>query len=369
MKSLELFALIPILATLFLTSCASESNVYSVSSLHNYRGIDYYENGRLDNSIQEFKKAVEVGPNSAKMHFNLGIAYYENGELDKAAIEFEKALKVNPGYAEARSALGNVYMDNGKLDEALLQFKGAIEINENYADAHNNLGNAYWIMGWRDQAISKYKDAIERNPNLDVTYVNLGRAYKEEGMLGEALKELTKAKELNRYEPKVHHYLADVYYARGMLEKAVSEYKEGISLYGPDAPPENIAMANKQMALAYYKAGEYGEAVSRFKKVLEIDPRIALETGPEMTAFHKTPSVEMLEEMVSRERILAESYSLMGEKDKALKHWRNLIVHYLDMVGMPGAQIEEGVVEGACSSFNELFQGDALGRNTQMIYL
>lgn len=369
MKSLGIFGILSVSATFLLSSCATETNVHSVSSYHNYRGIDYYEKGRLDNSVQEFKKAVETRPNSEETHSNLGIAYHENGEHDKATMEFKEALKINPRNAGARSALGNIYMDNGNLDEALLQFKEAIEANGNYADAHNNLGNVYWAMGWREQAVLKYKDAIELNPNLDIAYVNLGRAYKEMGMLDQAIEELTKARKLSPYMPDTHYYMAEVYYGKGMLEDAVSEYKKSISLYGPDAPPDRIAAANARMALAYYKAGKYDEAVSGFKKVLEIAPDMVLTIKPEGKALSKTSSAEVLKETISKEKTLAESYSLMGENDKALKQWRNVIVHCLDTVDIPGARIEEGVIEEALSSFNRLFQADTFGREAQRVYL
>lgn len=370
MKPFRLFVSISVSVASLLSSCTTNTNVYSISSYHNYRGIDYYERGRLDDSIRELKKAVETEPHSAKIHFNLGVVYYENKELDKAIVELKRALEINPRYAEAHSALGNVYMDQGNLDDAILHYRSAVEANENYADAHNNLGNAYWAMGLRNQAIVKYKDAVERNPNLDTAYVNLGYAYKEEGMLDDALKELTRAKELNPNRAEVHHYLADVYYKMGLLEDAVGEYKKCISLYGPHASPQKIALANSKMALAYYKAGEYGEAVSRFKEALEIDSKTALATVTKAATTHGASSVELQKEIASKERYLAKYHSTMGERDEALAHYRDLIAHYLRMAAIPGgAQVKGNDIKEARSRFLELFQGDKFGREAQGVYL
>ncbi|MEE9559124.1 MAG: tetratricopeptide repeat protein [Candidatus Brocadiales bacterium] len=370
MKSLGMCVLVPILASFLLSSCATDTNDHSVSSFYNYRGIDYYEGGRLDDAAQEFKRAVGATPDSAKVHANLGITYYANGEPDKAAKELKKALKVNPGYAEARSALGNIHMDNGDLDDALFQYKEAVRANGNYADAHNNLGNAYWALGWREQAIFKYKDAIALNPNFDIAYVNLGSAYKEEGMLDEAVEELTRAEKLNPYMPEVHYYLAGAYYDKKMLEEAVSEYKKSINLYGPKGPTNRIAMANGQMALAYYEAGEYGMFVSSFKKVLEVEPGMALMFKRKGADAPKdVQPATALEGMISKEKELAESYSSLGEQGKALEQWRNMVVHCLDMLVMPGAHLEGGMLEEARSSFEELFQTDRAGREAQGVYL
>ena len=51
---------------------------------HNSRGAKYAEAGKYDEAIQEYKKALELKPDSPNIHRNLGLAYYHKGMVDSA---------------------------------------------------------------------------------------------------------------------------------------------------------------------------------------------------------------------------------------------------------------------------------------------
>jgi len=40
-------------------------------------GKSYYQSGFIDKAVNEFKKAIEINPNSAEAHFSLGYIYSE----------------------------------------------------------------------------------------------------------------------------------------------------------------------------------------------------------------------------------------------------------------------------------------------------
>jgi tetratricopeptide (TPR) repeat protein len=64
------------------------------------------ENGKLDASIAEWKKALQIGPEDAKAHNNLGSVLWRKGELSEAIAHYTKALSLKADYAEARNNLG-----------------------------------------------------------------------------------------------------------------------------------------------------------------------------------------------------------------------------------------------------------------------
>ena len=49
------------------------------SDFHNQRGIELADRGWLDESIKEFKKAIDLDPDSAHAHDNLATVYAEKG--------------------------------------------------------------------------------------------------------------------------------------------------------------------------------------------------------------------------------------------------------------------------------------------------
>ena len=76
-----------------------------------------------------------------------GNALTDQGKLDEAVACYRRALEMKPDYAEAHNNLGNALRDQGRLDEAVACCRRALELKPDYAGAHNNLGNALRTRG------------------------------------------------------------------------------------------------------------------------------------------------------------------------------------------------------------------------------
>ena len=70
-----------------------------------YLGAAYAQHGRHNSAIGAFKRAAEIKPNSARVHYNLGQAYEAAGVPREAWFEYKKALEIDPNYGLARAAL------------------------------------------------------------------------------------------------------------------------------------------------------------------------------------------------------------------------------------------------------------------------
>jgi len=73
-----------------------------------YLGAAYAEQARYNASIGALKRAAELKPDVAKIHYNLGQAYEAAGVPNEAFFAYKKALDVDPFYWAARTALLNV---------------------------------------------------------------------------------------------------------------------------------------------------------------------------------------------------------------------------------------------------------------------
>jgi protein O-GlcNAc transferase len=127
----------------------------------------------------------------------MGNTFKDQGRLDEAISCFQKALKINPNLVEVYNNLGNTFKDQGRLDEAISCFQKVLEINPNYAEAYNNMGNMLMGQGNLAEAVYHYQKALEINPNLAEAYHNLGNALKDQNRLTEALSSYQKALEIN----------------------------------------------------------------------------------------------------------------------------------------------------------------------------
>lgn len=70
-----------------------------------YLGAAYAQQGRNNLVIGALRRACEISPNSARIHYNLGQAYESAGVPREAWFEYKRALELDPNYGLARGAL------------------------------------------------------------------------------------------------------------------------------------------------------------------------------------------------------------------------------------------------------------------------
>ena len=102
--------------------------------------------GRLDESIEELKKAVSLRNDESGAHNNLGLSYFEKEEFDDALNEFTKAIAL-----------------------------------EQLPFHYNNRGIAYFHIGQYDLAKKDYDESIKRYPDDPLVYFNRGNVYLNQG--------------------------------------------------------------------------------------------------------------------------------------------------------------------------------------------
>jgi type IV pilus assembly protein PilF len=114
-------------------------------------------------SSQNVQKEKEDARIRAQAHTNLGAAYYQQGKLDIALEEFKMASEFDPTYALAFNGLGLVHAALKQDKEANEYYKKAIDLEPNSSESHNNYGNFLCSRGRYDESIQEYLAAV-KNP-------------------------------------------------------------------------------------------------------------------------------------------------------------------------------------------------------------
>ena len=89
------------------------------------------------------------------MTYNLALSYYEQGKLEEAVASYQKALNLKPAYAEAHNNLGNALQVLGEFEDSVASYRKAVNYKPDYAMAHNNLGNALRRLDKLEEAVAK----------------------------------------------------------------------------------------------------------------------------------------------------------------------------------------------------------------------
>ncbi|MFH1905457.1 MAG: tetratricopeptide repeat protein [bacterium] len=114
--------------------------------VHNNLGNAYATDGRYENALLHFKKAVEIAPGYSTAYFNMGAVYLEKQHFYTAVAQFQKALTLNPSYTKARlyladtyNRLGLTYYKQKNYPKARESWIKALKIYHGYSKSKKNL--------------------------------------------------------------------------------------------------------------------------------------------------------------------------------------------------------------------------------------
>lgn len=282
-----------------------KSTIYTTpasSVAHNNLGIEYAKKEGYVDAIVEYKKAIELSPKYSHALANLGDAYLKIGLIDEAIDFYKKAIETEPDYSIAYNNLGFAYFEKRLYKEALSEYKKAIELNSKDPLFYNNLGNLYASMKRYDDAIAEYKRAISIDSLDTNAYNNSGAVYAQEGKFNEAEAEVRKALAIDPESSLAKKTLEDIlnrgrivvetesplakkagesaqiaaynelgnnYKQKGLYDDAISSYKKALQIDPKDAG------SHYNLGFAYVKKGLYNEAVLETESALKLDPKLA----------------------------------------------------------------------------------------------
>jgi TolB-like protein/Tfp pilus assembly protein PilF len=160
-------------------------------------------------------------------------------QINKARSYFEQAIEKDPSYALAYAGLSDCYAvpanplpPREKMPKARAAAMKALELDDTLAEVHTTLARVLMTYDWNWSG---------------------------------AKKEFELAIELNSRYAMAHQWYAAYWQAMGRSDKSIGERKRALEL-----DPLSVFM-NFGLALSFYHAGQYDQAIEQFKKTLEMD--------------------------------------------------------------------------------------------------
>ena len=170
---------------------------------------------------KEFKRSIELKPDYGTAHQWYAIHYLTaTNRLEQSLQEMKRALELEPASLVMNTFMGATLYYAGRYDEAIDQCRRTVEMDPNFAVAHWHLGLAYEQKQVFDKAIEEFKKAISLSGGSPLMRAALGRVYAESQKKYEANEMLNELNELAKRQYVSAYEVAKIYVALGNSEKA-----------------------------------------------------------------------------------------------------------------------------------------------------
>ncbi len=152
----------------------------------------FFSDWNWANAEREFRRAIELNPNSAISHAVYSEILGTQERFDESVAEGERAQKLDPLSPHVLTQLGYAYLSTHRYDEAIAQFQSALELDPNAGNIRAQLAWTYGAKRMYPQAIAEYEKIAE--PERAMTEENqtvtsgLGWVYAVSGRRADALK-------------------------------------------------------------------------------------------------------------------------------------------------------------------------------------
>ena len=143
-----------------------------------------------------------------------GIALFDQGKFEEALELYERAIARDDNFAQAHSNRGNALQRLKRFADAEPSYRRALELMPSFADAWNNLGTCLRELKRAEEAETVYRKALELAPNNPDTLDNLALAVKDLDRLDEAADLMRRALVIEARSDKFH-----VHYATMLLDQ------------------------------------------------------------------------------------------------------------------------------------------------------
>jgi len=203
--------------------------------------LTYSAGHTVDNARKALEHAAFLGPGGRAcfdaVSLNIsGDRYYDSGKIDRAIEEFRNALRLDPKNVNVLNSLGVCFGVEQNYPKALTAFQAALKVKAEETLALYNAGLVNLLMGEQDKALAYWLKAAPLGRDVFELNYQTGKLLLEFSQPEKAQKLVLRAAELKPESARVQRLLGDVYLAQRLLDAAVPPYKKALRIQPNDAP-------------------------------------------------------------------------------------------------------------------------------------
>jgi TolB-like protein/DNA-binding winged helix-turn-helix (wHTH) protein len=188
------------------------------SGLANYYGVSYVRMDTLSHDeacpkMEDFsRKAIELDDSISESHASLGgTRWLCDWDWDGAEREFKRALQLNPNSAQTHRFYSIFLVASGHPEQGVVEAERAVENDPMSGDINMGLGWVYYLSRHYDKAIQQEMKTIAMDPKRPNTHFVLGCVYEQKGQYDLAIREYRKSAQLAGRDPETSPWLGSAY--------------------------------------------------------------------------------------------------------------------------------------------------------------
>jgi tetratricopeptide (TPR) repeat protein len=255
------------------------------AAAHQKLGSILRRQGKLDEAVVAYRKAIEIDPKASLAHEGLGLALHAQKELDGAAAAYRMAIKIDPKLGAMCVNLGNVLGAQKKFDEAASAYRKAIELDPKDGSAYGNIGrprtfspqvaayqNLARLLHHRnklDEAIAVWRELVQRDPKLVTGHLGLGHALLAQNKPQEAIAAYKTALVIDPQYAEGNNHVAWLLATSRDTQLRDPGLALTLAKKAVELEPKNGAYLNT-LGVACYRTGDWNGAITALEKSMEL---------------------------------------------------------------------------------------------------
>jgi tetratricopeptide (TPR) repeat protein len=270
------------------------------ADLYTQRAEYYILNKNIDSAFADALKALRLDSSNSKRYNYLSDIYFMKGDFESSEDLLERALLRNPNDAETIMKLAELSLYYKRYAEMYTYIDKALTIDQRNPKAHLLKGFGYIEQKDTIGAVREFQLAVDQDPKYYEAYIQLGLVFhRKQNKL--ALDYYNNALNIRPQSIEAMYNIAMFYQDTKNYDKAIEQYKmilqidkkntnathnigwiqleinknypEAINYFSQsiDSDP-NFINALYNRGLAYERMKKYNEAISDYRKMLQVNP-------------------------------------------------------------------------------------------------
>jgi len=231
-----------------------------------FLGLSSYGLGDMESALSQFRTILDRNPSFVRARLLTAVILLRQKRIDDSIAEINKVLQIDSGNAPAHNILGSAYLAKGMYEEGMKELNRATELDPKMADAHVKKGLLLFGKGKEREAETELTTAVRVAPEILNTRLLLSSYHIRRNEFAKAFAVTREGLSGTKGDAPLYNNMARIMFLQRKQSEGLN-YLARAKAADPAFFPSYFNLANY-----YAAAGDYGKALAEYQAVLARSP-------------------------------------------------------------------------------------------------